>query len=76
MKSRWNFIWHFKSQDGIQKTTYFSSNKDLAALEKSYINKKALSNYVKDEQLKAARLVERIKALTKEVTIKGYNKRY
>lgn len=59
-----------------EKTTFFSSNKTIATLEENYINKKIIGYHRKDEYLKAARFVERIKALTLETTLNGKNHRY
>lgn len=64
-----------------KKITFFSSNKNIANLEKTYLSQKIILSKPglkreEAEYLKAARFCERIKAITNEIELEGKNKRY
>ena len=54
-----------------KKTTFFSSNQDMKSLEQHYTYDRNL----KQEQLKAQRLIERIRILSEPVCLDGKNRR-
>ena len=54
-----------------KKTTFFSSNQDMKSLEQHY----SYDRNLKQEQLKAQRLIERIRILTEPVCVDGKNRR-
>ena len=54
-----------------KKTTFFTSNQDLKSLEQHY----SYDRNLKQEQLKAQRLMERIRILAEPVCLNGKNRR-
>ncbi len=61
----------FNERMDRQKLTWFTSNENFSSLENHYMyNQKS-----DKEELKAVRIMERIKALSKEMKITGKNRR-